>query len=189
VHGCDRPDACRRLVEPAPSAPAGRLRQQVGGRLQVVLDAVIRLSRERPFEVGTRIGALAGRRFTADRARKNERNGNRRRDERQPHRRRAGGERDQCRDDRARPEADREPDPAAPARLNDGDERHRKEQQQREVRAAARDEQRDERDQAAAPEIEQHTPATRDGQSRQKITIARGVAAAAPSVAKTSTQR
>jgi hypothetical protein len=99
--------------------------------------------------------------LTADRARQNQRDGDGGGYQREPHRGCTGREWDQRRDDRAGPRADDEPEATPPADLHDRNERHGQEQQQGEARAGTRDEQGDEGDQAAAPEVEQEATPSR----------------------------
>ena len=161
MDGRDRADARGRVVERRP-VPAGRTteEEQIGHRLQVVLDPVTRFLRQRPLELGARGGPLVRRCFTANRSREQERHADDSRDESKAHHRRAGGQRSQRSCNRARPRADAEPEAAAPPGLHDRDEGDRQEQQQGEVRAAVDDEQRDECDQPATPQIEQEPAAS-----------------------------
>ena len=104
-------------------------------------------------------GVLVGGSFATDRSREDERDRDGGRDEREPHRGRAGRERNERDRERAGRRADGEPEGAPPTALHDGDERDREEEEQREVRASGEDEYRDEADQPTRPDVEQEPAA------------------------------
>ena len=150
VHGRDRADARGRVVERLTVAAVRAAEQeQVGHGLEVVLDPVARFFRERALEVCACGSSSVRRRLAANRPHEDERHSDRGCEQSEPHRRRAGRERDERCDDQAGPGTDGKPEPAAPTHLHDRDERNGEEEEQREARAARNDEQRNEPDQSS----------------------------------------